>query len=493
MSEAGLIRHLRNYASAGALSAIVGIVSFPLLTRNLSVADYGLVGLITATTAFFIAIGKLGVQHAVVRYFSQIREGNAEFDLQQMHSTALVLFSVLAVSATAVWLFSGYFVLPSFLQSENISSLFLVGSGIVFVRVLGSCAMNFLRASQRSVDVAVAQGTARVLNLFLIVALLLSTTLNPWLIVACVLIAETAGMCYAAYQYRSELFFSRHKVSALLARAMLVYGLPLMLLESMILILRLSDRYLIESMLGVTALGQYSASYNICSYLEIIIIAAILQALRPAYMQLWEASGKEKTSQFLAESFYLYMVVGIPFVVMFALTSPYLLSLLAGQKYQPGTVIIPYVALSYWMDGAMLFLAAGLYIFKDTKLLMLCGLGATIINVGLNLVMIPRFGITGAAAVTVFSYGLFMLTVTCLAFRRVRFRLRVIEPLVLTVLSIVVYSTLSTVDFDSALYNFIIKGLLGSCVLMAAIWLLVPELQRWLSQHRLLPGKHRSV
>ncbi len=47
MAEAGMLRHLRNYASAGILAALVGLVSFPILTRNLSVADYGVVGLIS--------------------------------------------------------------------------------------------------------------------------------------------------------------------------------------------------------------------------------------------------------------------------------------------------------------------------------------------------------------------------------------------------------------------------------------------------------------
>lgn len=479
MADAKLIHHLRNYASAGVLSALLGLISFPLLTRNLSVADYGLVGLIASSATFFIAIGKLGMQHAVIRYFAQVKNGNSVFTLVQMNSTVVAVFSLLAGMATLLWLLSGFYLLPGFLQSENIPSLFLLGSGIVFVRIIGSGVMNFLRAQQRSGHVAIAQSTVRFLNLTLLLVVLVSTGLNPWLVIACLFLAESAGMGYAAWQYRHDFLFELKEVSGKLAKVMLFYGLPLMILESLSLVLRLSDRYLIESMLGVGSLGQYSASYNLCSYLEIIVIAAILQAVRPAYLQLWETEGKQKTAMFLSDAFHLYMVVGIAFIAMFAVTSPYLLSLLAGPKYQPGTVIIPYVALSFWMDGAMLFLAAGLYIFKNTKVLMLCGLAATIVNVVLNVLLIPRYGITGAAVVTVFSYALFMFAVTVLAFRRVSFAIQLSRPMLMAAMSGVVYASLTSFDMGSDMANLVVKGGLGTLVLILTLWVLVPEFRVW--------------
>ncbi len=129
MAEAGILRHLRNYASAGILSAVVGLVSFPILTRNLSVADYGVVGLITSSLTLYIAFGKLGVQHSIIRFFSQIKHGNIDFTVGQMNSTVSTVFFALAVVTTGLWLVSGFFVLPNILQYENISIVVSVGIG----------------------------------------------------------------------------------------------------------------------------------------------------------------------------------------------------------------------------------------------------------------------------------------------------------------------------------------------------------------------------
>ncbi|MFK8081560.1 MAG: oligosaccharide flippase family protein [Granulosicoccus sp.] len=483
MPAPGLVQHFRNYASAGVLSALVGVVSFPILTRNLSVADYGIVGLITASATLFISIGKLGMQNAVIRFYEQIRNANIAFSLQQMNSTVTAIFFSLAAITTTLFLIAGLVILPGFVQYEAISTLFVFASAIVFVRILGSGVMNFLRAQQRSAEVAIAQSLARFLNLTLIVAVLLLSILEPVSVIICLFLAELAGVVFVAYQYRPDFYFSRLALSSKLARIMLVYGVPLMILESLNIVLRLSDRYLIEAMLGVEELGQYSASYNLAAYLDIIVVGAILQAVKPAYMHLWETQGQSRTAAFLSRSLSIYVVLGLPLIAMFSITSPYLLSFLAGPKYAEGTVIIPYVVMSFWLEGAMLFLGAGLYIFKNTKLLMFCSLVATIINLGLNVLLIPYFGITGAAAVTVFTYAIFLIAVTLLSFAYVSFRMDWVVPLVMCLASLVTFAVFKTVDFGSDVYNFFLKGSIGTSVLLLLIWAMVPELRHWLQQH----------
>lgn len=482
MAAAGLIRHLRNYASAGILSAVVGLVSFPILTRSLTVAEYGVVGLITSSLTLFIAVGKLGVQHSVIRFFAQIKNNNLDYSISQLNSTVSMVFFCFACSTTLLWLFSGLVLLPMFMQYEDIPSLFLLGSGVIFIRLLGSGAVNFLRAQQRSADVAISQSLSRVLNLTLILCVLLVSDLNPWSVVACLFFAEIVAVCYALYQYWPDFQFKAYDISRKLASAMLIYGLPLMILESLGLVLRLSDRYLIESMLGVSALGQYSASYNFASYLDIIVLAALIQAVKPAYMQMWETEGKASTQAFLASGFKIFLVIGIPFITIFSITSPYFLSFLAGSKYAPGTVIIPYVALSFLLEGAVHFLAAGLYIHKNTKVLMMWSLVATVVNLVLNFLLIPRYGISGAAIVTVVSYTIFMVGVSSIAFRHVSFSISLRSPLYMLLASGLVFFIFKQVDLGSDLVNFLGKGTSGTIVLLLFMCLIDASAKRWIGE-----------
>jgi len=305
VKRAGIFTHLRNYASAGVLSALVGVASFPILTRNLSVENYGILGLITASLTFFVAVGKLGVQQAIIRFFSQVRHANSAFNMSQLNSTVSVVFLVLASLTTVLWLLTGYHVLPHWIGFEDISSLFQLAAGVVFIKLLGSGVLNFLRAQQRSGVVASTLVVSRLANLALIVSLLLFSDLDPRGVLLCLLIAEIIGVSYSAWHYRREFQLKIADVSKPLAKAMFIYGMPLMILESMGLILRLSDRYLIEGMLGVVELGQYSASYNLVVYLDVIVLASLVQAIKPMYMHLWESDGPEQTAKFLSRGFHV--------------------------------------------------------------------------------------------------------------------------------------------------------------------------------------------
>jgi O-antigen/teichoic acid export membrane protein len=477
-----MLSHLRNYASAGVVTGIVGLISFPILTRNLTVAEYGIVGLITASLTLFIAIGKLGVQHAVIRFFAQVKHGNIDFSMNQMNSTVSVVFFSLASMTTLLWLGSGFFVLPNVMQYEGLSSLFLLASGVVFIRLMGSGVLNMLRSQQRSGDVAIVESMTRCLNLVFVVSLLLFSALSPASVIGCMVIAEIVGVSYAFYCYSSDYHFKFEHVSGRLAKSMLVYGVPLMILESLELVLRLSDRYMIESMIGASALGQYSASYNFATYIDLIILVAMVQALKPAYMQMWEADGREATQAFLAKFLRVFLIAGIPFVTMFAITAPHLLGFLAGPKYAPGTVIIPYLSVSYLLQGSMHIFTAGLYIFKDTKALVIWSCIATVINIGLNLIFIPKYGIVGAAMMTVLAFAVFTAGVSFRAFKHVSFPIELRIPLLMAVASIIAFALINPLDFGGDVLDFVLKGLIGTTALFIVMWIVEPEVRFWIDK-----------
>ena len=77
-----LFRHISVYSAGNLLVTAAGFITFPILTRVFDVADYGVLNLVSATLLLLVAVGKLGMQHAVVRLYSEIRAGKhaATFD-----------------------------------------------------------------------------------------------------------------------------------------------------------------------------------------------------------------------------------------------------------------------------------------------------------------------------------------------------------------------------------------------------------------------------
>jgi len=129
----------------------------------------------------------------------------------------------------------------------------------------------------------------------------------------------------------------------------------------------------------------------------------------------------------------------------------------------------------------MHIMTAGLYIFKDTKVLVIWSSIATVLNLVLNFICIPKFGITGAAVVTLISFSIFTAGVSISAFRYVEFSFELRTPLIISVASALVFVVLNPMDFGGDAVDFFVKGFLGTTLLLLAMWFVEEEVRLWAS------------
>lgn len=488
MSTKTILGHVRNYASAGMVSALVGLVTFPLMTRNLSVDDYGIIGLITASTTLAVAFGKLGIQHAIVRFYAESMHNKNGNSLLAFNTTVFSLFSYLSIITTIVWVLAGTFVLPRFIENENISSYFWIVSLFIILRMVGSVTWNLLRARQHSGDVSRSTIIGRCSYLAMLLGLLMAGYINLYSLLVAFVLAEFAAVLYATYAYRQYFSFERSSYSLELTRKLLRFGFPLMILESLSLALRLIDRYMIGSVLGEKDLGLYSASYNLSSYVEIVITASLAAAIRPMYTHIWEVEGREATKNFLSQSLHTYLMVGIPFTAIFILLAPDLLVFLASHRYGSGVSIIPYIATVILIDGSLIFLSAGMYFLGSTNTLLFWGLVAGFVNFTGNYLVIPHYGIEGAAIVTMIAFLVFCTGFLNSSLRLLSFEISWKKPLAMLILSIFTFHLYNRIYVASELGNMVVKGILSTGTLSIALIVIDKNIGHWVlntSQHYL--------
>ncbi len=460
-----LFTHIRNYATGGLFSALIGLASFPILTRSLSVEDYGLLGLIVSSLTLFVAIGKFGVQHSIVRFYAQVKNGNSEYSESQFYTTSLTLAACFGVLTMAVWLLTGVKIVPSFIPSDKLPTLFLIGTLYILLRMLGSSMCNVLSAKQQSQPVMMSTIVRRSVHIVLILLFLVTDLVSAEAVIASFVLSELISVIYVARFYRPQTSFSLSDFSTSLSKTLFVFGVPLMLLESNGLLMRLSDRYIIQYLMDDNALGQYAASYNFSLYIEVIITSALVTAIRPMYTEIWESKGEVYTGEFLAKGLNLYLLLGIPFVALFSLTAPHVINILASTKYEAGTVIVPWVTAAILFDGAIVFLAAGLYIHRKTRKLLIWGAAALLTNIVLNFLVIPRFGILGASVVTLITFMVYSLGIASSSQSLLRFEIRIKKPFFMALASIIVWLTLNKIPVSSDITAIAAKGTIGLLIL----------------------------
>ncbi len=399
---------------------LAGLVSFPVLTRLFSVSDYGVMNLIGATLSIAVAFGKVGVQHSIIRYQSEATSGHGRFTIPQLTSTAL--FGMLGTSLLVASLLGvgAQFVPKRWMGDARIPHILGIVSVVVVAQVLESGVLNFVRAEQKTKTFVAYQVTKKWvgLGLILVAVLLVSRTLTAFY-VATAITETVAIVILARMMFRRREDVSPSQFSRPLYFELLRFGVPMLIgYELSGIVLSVGDRYLIDGLMGAAPLGLYSAAYNLCLYVQSVFIASVGQAVMPLYMQMWERQGKDETAAFIARSLRTYVILGGPVIAGLAAVGPELLPALASEKYLSAASIIPWVIAGMVVDGSNSMLGAGLFVHRKTRLIMTIVMSGAAINLVLNVLFIPRFGIVAAAVATSISYAF---TATSLGFAGRRF------------------------------------------------------------------------
>jgi O-antigen/teichoic acid export membrane protein len=174
-----------------------------------------------------------------------------------------------------------------------------------------------------------------------------------------------------------------------------------------------SDRFVIGIFLGTAFVGYYVPGYTL-GYIIILILtpfSILLPSLLPKY---YDDHDFEKVELYLKYSLKYFLLVAIP--TAFALTilsKPILMILTTSAIASHGYLITPFVAVSGLLFGFYAIVSNVIILEKKTKIMGIIWIIAALLNLGLNIIIVPHFGILGAAATTLTAYTLaFILTVS---------------------------------------------------------------------------------
>jgi len=165
------------------------------------------------------------------------------------------------------------------------------------------------------------------------------------------------------------------------------------------LILNFTDRIFIKELTNSLAeVGIYDMAFKFSSILSIILFS-FQSALAPIIYQQHQNEG---TKENLGRIFRLFIAVGTLGGLALAFFSYETLYVFTQPNYYGAAVLMPVFYLSVLVTGMGLF-SPGLHIKNKTKIIPLIVIFSASVNIGLNYVLIPSYGLLGAAVATLIS------------------------------------------------------------------------------------------
>ena len=395
-------------------SKLLVFLLVPFYTAVLSEEEYGIADLITVTTTLLIPVFSFCVSDAVLRFAF-----DKQFDryhLLSFASTVLLLSTLLVACVYPIVVI----ISKSFARYWYLLVLFYFSS---------SCSNTIYNLSKADGDtklvavVGIIQTTVLIgSNLLLLLVFKMGVVGYMTSLIASELLASLTILCKRGYWGYLKLFhFNKNDIHQIL-----LYSIPLIPTVVFWWINSSADRYMITAFIGPAAVGLYSVAHKIPS---------ILSNVSHIFMNAWQLTAISSYEDTDYGAFFsrIYRIVNISFVLLcllLILSSKTIGSILFSKSFFQAWIYVPFLVIGALFSTLSGCLNSAFIASKKTKLLFISTLAGTVINLILNFILIPRFGIQGAGFSTMLSFWVVQLTRVYTIKRVITIKLSIIKDIV---------------------------------------------------------------
>lgn len=392
-----LLKHSGIYGFGTAIGQVIGFLLLPLYTRFLTPADYGLLSLIEITTGLIGIVVGIGISESLSRFY---------YDYHTEKERNVVITTAYGISALAICI-----AIPPCLISARYLSLYLFHTMehqyIILIALISLLAgfhvdigLTVLRIKAKSIIYVIIS----MINMVLLISL------NIYFIAIAHL--GIVGFFYSAIITRiANLFMltipilirASLKFSPGLAAKMVTFSFPLIFSNIFRVMTNESDKYFINYFFSPFETGLYSISQKIGTSIHMLITLSFLQAYLPRRFEIMKNHDAGKTYASILE---YYMLILCTIGLALSLFAPEVMRVMTTEKFYSAARYIPFVALSMIIFGMKYHFELGILIEKKTKYIAYINGVSSIINVFLNWLLIPGYGIWGAVVAINASYSI---------------------------------------------------------------------------------------
>ncbi|MFZ1021734.1 MAG: oligosaccharide flippase family protein [Halobacteriota archaeon] len=373
------------------------VLLLPILTKILTIQDYGIWSLIVVTAGFVPMVVTLGLPSSMVRFLAPVK--NNDEIREGYYSITLAVLGAGFVVSLVLLVFAQSIATNLFGNNLNVALLLPL---ITFAASYIAVPQTYFRTFQQAKRYTIVSFLQAALYVILVAAF----------------VVFGLGLVGAAFAYLISLvlialistFYVLRDIGVTIPsfaelKAYLKYGLPFVPGNVSSWALGVSDRYIITFFLGVAWVGYYSPGYQLGWMITVLAMPFTILAPTAIY-EYYDANHIAEVKTIIRYSIKYFLAVAVPAAfVLSVLSKPILLVLTTPAIAANGYLITPFTAFSSLLFGVWSIIMIVLTFEKRTAIIGMMWILGAVLNIGLNLILVPYFGIIAAALTTVLGYG----------------------------------------------------------------------------------------
>jgi O-antigen/teichoic acid export membrane protein len=179
------------------------------------------------------------------------------------------------------------------------------------------------------------------------------------------------------------------------------FAWPLIILAFWSWINNYFDRFAIEYYMEVNSVGIYNANYSVGSKFFLLLNPFFLTLLTPFVYSHLNISIKKV---YIKKYVKVYTIISIPLLILIYFFGDFFGIILLSKKYESGFYLIFYISIAYFLMTMVFLYETVFYAEGKTKVILYSNIFAAILNIIINMVLIPLYGLNGAFLATLTSF-----------------------------------------------------------------------------------------
>ncbi len=366
------------------VQSIISLAIGMLTARYLGPSDYGLINYATSIVAFVTPIMQLGITNILVQYIVL----NKDKDGQVLGSAMTLCFISSILCIVGVTAFSA---IVDAGENETILVCFLYSLSLMFQSV--EIIQYWFQAKLLSKHISIATLIAYIVIAIYRILLLMMQKSVRWFVLsyAADYMLVSVALLYKYYKMGGQ----RLRFSKKIAYDMLSKGKYYIVSSMMVVIFAQTDKIMLKMMIGNTAVGYYSAAVVIAGMTS-FVFSAIMDSFRPVILEK-KKEDERAFNQYMMTLFGIVIYMSLAQSVVVSVMPEFIVNIIYGSEYKSTASALRIVV--WYTTFAYLGYARNIWILAEEKqkYLWILNMSGALGNVLLNAVLIPLWGINGAA------------------------------------------------------------------------------------------------
>lgn len=382
------------YAFMNVGTKLIAFIMLPIYTSFLPDPEqYGVIDLLDRYTSMLTFVVIFGTDSALAFYYFDTEDKKKRLDyVRSVMTFRLLLVLIIAL----VFLFGGQWLTQLLLGDAKLYYLFYIAIGVLALDTIIAMILTVLRYDFFTKKVV----TFTVLKMLLIAVFsygflaYIAPTIDGILYGRLISVAIVALLLIKPLLKYIKFTFNKK-----LLKEILTYAIPLVPASLAFWVIVNANSFLLKMFTSLHEVGIYGVAVKFASLIT-LLTSGVQMAWRPFSMSLKD---KKDSHVLFAKLYYGILLVGTIGILMVATIMPWIIQVL-GKGYYEAYQYIAILSAVTFLNFFYMIISVGIFFSKQTKIISYAFGMAAVVNIVLNVLLIPSFSIWGSVAAYLISY-----------------------------------------------------------------------------------------